>query len=288
MMALMPGVGTAVAVVLVAAALLLVPDRPRLPVSRSTGRHAWGVLSSRGGANSPGGGPLSGGADSAAGGRRSSARRRALVVAGALAAVMLLAVPDVWWLAIGGSVIVGVVLARRPVRRSPARRRADRLMLAVHEDLLASCLDAGMAVAPALRAVAQALRGPAASGGPGRSVGEPESADDGPIMVLEAVAAMLTLGADPDTAWQHADLDPDLAQLAAAARRSASGGAGFADAVREHAAALRADTAAESVRAAGRAGVMMTAPLGLCFLPAFVCWGLAPVVVGLIGQLHIF
>jgi pilus assembly protein TadC len=42
------------------------------------------------------------------------------------------------------------------------------------------------------------------------------------------------------------------------------------------------------VRAAGRAGVLMTAPLGICFLPAFLCLGLAPVVVGLLGQLEIF
>jgi len=32
----------------------------------------------------------------------------------------------------------------------------------------------------------------------------------------------------------------------------------------------------------------MTAPLGLCFLPAFLFVGLAPVVVGLLGRLDIF
>ena len=36
------------------------------------------------------------------------------------------------------------------------------------------------------------------------------------------------------------------------------------------------------------AGVLMTAPLGVCFLPAFLCLGLAPVVLGLLGQLDIF
>ena len=178
---------------------------------------------------------------------------------------------------------------RAAVTRAPARRPAPvGGALAVHEDLLASCLDAGMAVAPALRAVAQALSGAGSAGPADFSAGITDLANGGPIAALDAVAAMLALGADPDTAWQHADLDPDLAPLAAAARRSASGGAGFADAVREHAAALRARAAAESVQAAGRAGVLMTAPLGLCFLPAFVCWGLAPVVVGLIGKLNIF
>ena len=30
-----------------------------------------------------------------------------------------------------------------------------------------------------------------------------------------------------------------------------------------------------------RAGVLVSGPLGLCFLPAFVCLGIVPVVVGL-------
>ena len=110
----------------------------------------------------------------------------------------------------------------------------------------------------------------------------------GPLAGLDAVAAMLSLGADPATAWRAIDLDGDLAPLAAAALRSAAGGGGLAEAVREYAAQLRQDIAAESVRAAGRAGVLMTAPLGVCFLPAFLCLGLAPVVVGLLGQLQIF
>jgi pilus assembly protein TadC len=99
---------------------------------------------------------------------------------------------------------------------------------------------------------------------------------------------MLLLGADSRTAWGIADVEELLAPLAAAARRSAAGGSGLADAVREHAAQLRQEIAAASVRSAGRAGVLMTAPLGVCFLPAFLCLGLAPVVVGLLGQLNIF
>ena len=34
-------------------------------------------------------------------------------------------------------------------------------------------------------------------------------------------------------------------------------------------------------RAAERAGVAISGPLGLCFLPAFICLGIVPVVVGL-------
>ena len=288
MMSVPADAGAAVALVLVAAALPLVPDRPRLTGLMTAGRRFRSGGRARRAANVPGGVEPERDARSGSSGPRGSASRRPWLVAGALAVAMMVVVPDLWWLALGVAVIVGVMLARRPSRRSPARRRADRRQLAVHEDLLASCLDAGMAVAPALRAVAGSLNDASSVGEADRSAGVGERANDGPIAALDAVAAMLALGADPDTAWQHADLDPDLAPLAAAARRSAAGGAGFADAVREHAAALRSEAAAEAVRAAGRAGVLMTAPLGLCFLPAFVCWGLAPVVVGLIGKLDIF
>ena len=33
-----------------------------------------------------------------------------------------------------------------------------------------------------------------------------------------------------------------------------------------------------------RAGVWVLAPLGLCFLPAFVCLGVVPLVLGIAGQ----
>ena len=60
------------------------------------------------------------------------------------------------------------------------------------------------------------------------------------------------------------------------------------DAVREHGRQLREDARQDAARSAGRAGVAMTAPLGVCFLPAFLCLGLAPVVLGLLAQLSIF
>ncbi len=36
---------------------------------------------------------------------------------------------------------------------------------------------------------------------------------------------------------------------------------------------------------AERAGVLIAGPLGLCFLPAFLCLGIVPVVLGLAGRL---
>jgi pilus assembly protein TadC len=50
---------------------------------------------------------------------------------------------------------------------------------------------------------------------------------------------------------------------------------------------LAADARAERGRAATararRAGVLITLPLGLCFLPAFLVVGVLPVVIGLAG-----
>lgn len=253
---------TALALVLVAVALLLVPTRPRIEAA-AAGRP---LLRRRGSSPSSFSAPW----------------RRGAVGGAAVAAAGVVLLPGLWWVILPVSVIVGVLLARLPVGPTTAQRTADRRLVAVHAELLASCLDAGMAVGPALRAVSDVLADPSSRAGPDRSGGA------GPLATLDAVAAMLSLGADPGTAWRVADLDPNLAPLAAAARRSAVGGGGLAQAVREHAAQLRHETAAASVRAAGRAGVLMTAPLGVCFLPAFLCLGLAPVVVGLLGQLDIF
>jgi pilus assembly protein TadC len=45
----------------------------------------------------------------------------------------------------------------------------------------------------------------------------------------------------------------------------------------------RAEAQDHAAAAAERAGVAISGPLGLCFLPAFVCLGIVPVVIGLAG-----
>jgi len=214
-------------------------------------------------------------------------RRAAVVGCGVCATSMLLDLWP-WWVALPTGLCGGLFTLKFPERRSSADRATDRFRLAVRADLLAACLDAGMPVGAALLAVSEA--GPDSRVGPaaevtGSGAGGPH---DDPMMLLDAVGALLMLGADTETAWRSAQRHPELAGLAAAAKRSAVAGAGFADAVREHAVALRAAGADAAERTAGRAGVAMTAPLGLCFLPAFLCLGLAPVVVGLLSTLDIF
>jgi hypothetical protein len=213
------------------------------------------------------------------GGTLTAEQRRALVVGAGAAAVVVLFGRWPWWsiLLFGG--LGGALTLRLPLRRTAAERAVARHRLAVHADLLAACLDAGMSVGAALTAVAA----------PGISLQRNGFDDpDDPLALLDAVSALLLLGSDPARAWQGARQHPDLASLAAAAGRSASGGARFADAVREHAVVLRAASADAAERSAGRAGVAITAPLGLCFLPAFLCLGLAPVVVGLLSSLDLF
>ncbi len=206
-------------------------------------------------------------------------RFRRLAVPVGVFAVGAVIAPGAWWLALAAGVALAAGRRLWPARGSPRRRAERRRWLVVHAELLASCLDSGLAMAAALRAVGDVLpppvdlaRGPA---------GQDASA------ALESVAAMLSLGADADTAWRVVDADDDLAPLAAAARRSAAGGTTLADAVREYARQLRDDGTQEAARSAGRAGVLMTAPLGVCFLPAFLCLGLAPVVLGLLERLTI-
>lgn len=135
-------------------------------------------------------------------------------------------------------------------------------------DVFAACLSAGMAVHAAAAATADLA--PLALG-----------------TVLRRAAELLLLGADPDTAWQAPALDTDDASVALArlARRSAASGSALAAAVADLAEQSRQDATHAATAAAERAGVLIAGPLGLCFLPAFVCLGIVPVVAGLAGEI---
>ncbi len=143
--------------------------------------------------------------------------RRALVSAlGVFAAGLLLGLWSVWW---GVAISVGsaALTLRLPEHRTNAHRVEDRARLAVHADLLAACLDAGMSIGAALLALPTGAFGMSPTA---------RSERHDPLDLLDAVAALLMLGADPETAWRPAASHPDLGSMAAAARRSASGGAG--------------------------------------------------------------
>ena len=60
--------------------------------------------------------------------------------------------------------------------------------------------------------------------------------------------------------------------------------AAAAPALRALAADSRASLRAGTEAAVRRAGVWVLAPLGACFLPAFVCLGVAPLVLGIAAE----
>jgi pilus assembly protein TadC len=155
--------------------------------------------------------------------------------------------------------------AHRPVRESAPVH--DPLGGASALDLFAVCLSSGMAVSTAARATAP-------------------SAPPALARILGRAADLLALGADPATAWAPpaGDVDEQSRALLRLARRSAASGAALADSVAELAVESRHDAARAADAAAERAGVVIAGPLGVCFLPAFICLGVVPVVAGLAGD----
>lgn len=157
-----------------------------------------------------------------------------------------------------------VVLARRHARRT---RFAPDPSLALVLDLAAAVLRTGQPVSVAL-----ALAAPA-----GRS---------GISARLVQVAGLLRLGADPVEAWRCVDGGEGLAELVRVACRSSESGVRLAAAFEQLAADQRQQVLRAAEARAHRAGVAMMAPLGLCFLAAFVCLGVIPEVMGLAHGLY--
>lgn len=178
-------------------------------------------------------------------------------------------------LVIGGplGVAVGVAVAvaagRLVPRLEPAATRRSRkhraAELPLTLDLLGVCLRAGMPLVAALETVADALPGPF-------------SAD------LRVVSGLQRLGAAAATAWADLESDPDLAPVSRAVARSAESGSRLAAAFDRLATDRRSALASARLSRARSAGVLAMAPLGLCFLPAFVCLGIVPIVLSLLGE----
>jgi len=180
-----------------------------------------------------------------------------------VAGLSLLFLAGVWW---GAGAAAGAWWLLRRSRRPRAPDIADRLRLAGTLDLLAACLRAGLPVPTALAAVADLA---------------PTGASD----ALRSASGLLALGAGPEEAWAPVRARPDLGELAVAAIRTARSGTVFAAAAAELAGRLRDDLAVEAEERAERAGVVLALPVGLCFLPAFLCLGVLPVVLGLVAGL---
>jgi Type II secretion system (T2SS), protein F len=178
-------------------------------------------------------------------------------------------------------------------------------------DLFAAALAAGLQPAEAARTVARAFseaspvadtarggggRGGArgAGGGPRRYRGPlaspvPRGELTGiPLLAarFEDAAAAVLAGAKPEAAWSGLAVERTTAPLAEAVIRAGRTGAPAAATVGRAARELRegaADALAAEVRSVG---VRATAPLVVCFLPAFVFLGVLPTALGLLPNLR--
>lgn len=99
---------------------------------------------------------------------------------------------------------------------------------------------------------------------------------------LERAGHGLVLGADWHEAWTGAP--GELAPVVRALRPAWEDGARPAEALHTAAEAVRREQHARALEAAGRLGVRLVLPLGLCYLPAFVLVGLVPVLVSMAGR----
>ncbi|WP_369034396.1 type II secretion system F family protein [Streptomyces adonidis] len=201
--------------------------------------------------------------------RRFGARdavRRWLPVVGAVCA---------GWVLVGGfaGVVVGLVagfgLWRWRLRQAAGGAAAEEVdaaeaarQLPLAADLLAACIAAGAGPVIAAQAVGEALAGP---------VGER----------LARGAAEVRLGGEPAEAWGRLASIPGAGPLARLLERADESGVAAAAPVARIAADTRAGWGRAATERARRAAVMVTAPVGLCFLPAFIAVGVLPVVIGL-------
>lgn len=162
---------------------------------------------------------------------------------------------------------LGAVACDRGFRRlepGADRRRRDRMTadLPMAADLLAACLFAGSTLDEACESVAAAL-------------GEP--LDE----TLRGVVASVRLGAHPAAAWLSLTEVAPLAPLGKAVARAVDSGAPLAETMARLADDQRMERRRAAAAAAQRVGVRAALPLGVCFLPAFVCLGVLPVIGGI-------
>ncbi|WP_241999672.1 type II secretion system F family protein [Streptomyces klenkii] len=154
--------------------------------------------------------------------------------------------------------------AAEPSAQAPSGEAERQLPLAA--DLMAACLAAGAGPREAAEAVGLSLGGP---------VGER----------LARAAAEVRLGGDPATAWSRLGGLPGARGLARCLERAQATGVPAVEPMSRLAGRLRAERGRAAGIRARRAGVLATAPLGLCFLPAFLTVGVVPVVIGLASGL---
>ncbi|MFC5749170.1 type II secretion system F family protein [Actinomadura rugatobispora] len=164
---------------------------------------------------------------------------------------------------VGLAAMATVYRAFNRAERMEHRKRHARLVadLPIAVDLLAACLRGGTPWSEAVEAVAGAVGGPLGH-------------------ELNRVAVQIRLGADPADAWLALTQDPALAPLARTAVRAVQSGAAPATALARLARDQRRNARTAAATRARAAGIKALAPMGACFLPAFVLLGVVPAIAG--------
>jgi len=181
------------------------------------------------------------------------------------------------WVILGGAagIIAGLLLSAVSWRvlgevESPSVRRRRELLarqLPCGVQLLATALRAGADIESAMALVALALPGPFAE-------------------EITVLGRRLRLGVPPAQVWTAVPLDSDLGPLARTLGRAQETGASVAQVMDALAVELQGRRRGEVERAAKSVDVRASAPLGICFLPAFMVLGVAPLVAGVFGTLQ--
>lgn len=172
-----------------------------------------------------------------------------------------------WWrgraasVGAGGAGGAGLGLSGPGSMKVRVRVEAER-QLPLLADLLAACLAAGAEPVGAARAVGESVGGP---------VGQ----------AMARGAAQVRLGGEPASAWRELTAIPGAGALVRLLERAGESGAPAAGPVARFAAECRAERGRRATAVARRAAVLITAPVGLCLLPAFLVIGVVPVVIGL-------
>lgn len=178
----------------------------------------------------------------------------------------------VWLVGGGGPVSAGLgmvaaFMTERGLTRVINAQRIDAVKLqrqaAEAAELMAACLAAGATLQRTTTEVARALEDPISA-------------------LLQEAAALMTMGAAIEAAWQGLGEHNETSPIARAVIRSANSGAPSADALIQVAADLRNRRHSAAQMRVRSVAVAAVGPLGLCFLPAFFLLGVVPVVAVLI------
>lgn len=168
--------------------------------------------------------------------------------------------------------VPAALVARRLVgglESAPARRAREEQVAAVPHavDLMVAALSAGRPPA-----VAFALAAAATDGRLGERIGR--------------VAALLAAAGDPQRVWTELSGDEVLGAVARALRRADACGVSAVGVLGHVADDLRRGRIASLRSRAAGVGPATSAPLGICFLPAFFLAGIVPTVIGLAGTVR--